>query len=94
MHVGTIRSIYIATDGTFGLVRVLPMVGSRHSATTAAPLAVRIQVAYLYRLTFAFLPFNLNVGVVHIDLRSQHRVGGKYVDLDNWKISIIIIIIY
>ena len=29
VHVGSICSIHIATDGTFGLVRILPMIGPR-----------------------------------------------------------------
>jgi len=73
VHVGSICSIHIATDGTFGLVRILPMIGPRHSAMTAALLAVRIQVADFYGLAAAFLPLNLHIGVVHIDLLSQRR---------------------
>lgn len=71
VHVGSICSIHIATDGTFGLVRILPMIGPRHSAMTAALLAVRIQVADFYGLAAAFLSLNLVIGVVHIDLLSQ-----------------------
>ena len=71
VHVGSICSIHIATDGTFGLVRILPMIGPRHSAMTAALLAVRIQVADFYGFAAAFLPLNLYIGVVHIDLLSN-----------------------
>jgi hypothetical protein len=73
-HVGSICSIHIATDGTFGLVRILPMIGPRHSAMTAALLAVRIQVADFYGLAAAFMPLNLHIGVVHIVPLSQ-RTG-------------------
>ena len=75
VHVGSICSIHIATDGTFGLVRILPMIGPRHSAMTAALLAVRIQVADFYGLAAAFLPLNLHIDVVHIDLLYQRHVS-------------------
>ena len=71
VHVGSICSIHIATDGTLGLVRILPMIGPRNAAMTAALLAVRIQVADFYGLAAAFLPFNLHIDVVHVDLLSQ-----------------------
>jgi hypothetical protein len=38
---------------------------------TAALLAVRIQVADFYGFAAAFLPLNLYISVVHIDLLSQ-----------------------
>ncbi len=73
VHVGSICSIHIATDGTLGLVRILLMIGPRNAAMTTALLAVRIQVADFYGLAAAFLPFNLHIDVVHIDLLSQQR---------------------
>jgi hypothetical protein len=48
------------------------MIGPRRSAMTAALLAVRIEVTDFHGLTAAFLPLNLHIGVVHIDLLSQH----------------------
>ncbi len=71
VHVGSICSIHIATDGTLGLVRILPMIGPRNAAMTAALLVVRIQVADFYRLVAAFLPLNLHIDAVHIDLLYQ-----------------------
>jgi hypothetical protein len=41
---------------------------------TAALLAVRIQVADFYGLAAVFLPLNLHIGVVHIDLLSQRAL--------------------
>jgi hypothetical protein len=38
---------------------------------TAALLVMKIQVADFYGLASAFLPLNLHINVVHIDLLSQ-----------------------
>ncbi len=66
-------------SGTLGLVRILPMIGPRNAAMTAALLAVRIQVADFYGLAAPFLPFNLHIDVVHIDLISQ-PVSKQFLD--------------
>ena len=58
MHIGSICSIPMATDGTFSLVCILAMISPRNSTMTAALLAVRIQVTNFYRLAAAFLPLN------------------------------------
>jgi len=73
VHVSSICSIHIATNGTLGLVRILSMIGPRNAAMTAVLLAVGIQVADFYGLAATFLPFNLYIDVVHIDLLSQQR---------------------
>jgi hypothetical protein len=75
VHVGSICSIHIATDGTLGLVRILLMIGPRNAAMAAALLAVKIQVADFYRFAAAFLPFNLYIDAVHIDLLYQRHVS-------------------
>jgi hypothetical protein len=67
MHVGSICSIHIAAIGTLSLVSILPMIGPPNAAMAKALLAIRIEIADLYRLTFAFLPLNY-INVVHIDL--------------------------
>jgi len=71
MHIGSICSIHIATDGTFGLVCILPMIGPRNSAMTAALLAVRIKVTNFYGLFATFPPLNWHIDIVHIYLPSQ-----------------------
>ena len=71
VHVRPIGSIYIATEGTFGLVCILSMIGPWHSAMTATLLPVKIEVADFDGLAAAILPFNLNIGFVHTDSFSQ-----------------------
>ena len=71
VHVGPVCSVHIPTNGAFGLICILPMIGPGHFAMTAALLAVRIEVANFYGLTAAFLPLNLHIGFVHIVLTSQ-----------------------
>ncbi len=80
IHVGPICSIHIATNGTFGFVCILPMIGSLKSAMTAALLAVRVEVANFHGLTAAVLPLNLHIGLVHIVLPSQRQVKGSTFD--------------
>src|SRR4030042_1637062 len=53
VHVGPVCSINIPTNGTFGFICILPMIGPRHSAMTAALLAVNIEVADFYGFTDA-----------------------------------------
>ena len=74
MHIGSVCSIHIVTDGTFGLVCILPMIGPRNSTMTAALLAVRIIVTNFYGLAATLLPLNWHIDVVHIYLPSQ-RLG-------------------
>ncbi len=83
MHVGSICSIHIATDGTLGLVSILPMIVPWNAAMTAALLAVRIQVADFYGLAAAFLPLNWHIDVVHIDLPPNAALNqpGKLTEL-------------
>ena len=71
VHVRSICPIHIATDGTFGLVCILSMIGPRYSAITATLLAVRIEVTDFDGLTAAIQPFNLNIGFIHGDRFSQ-----------------------
>jgi len=77
MHIGSICAIYIAADGTFGLVCILSMIGPQNSTMPAALLAVRIEVANFYRLADSVLPLNLHIDIVHIDLPSQSRSQGQ-----------------
>jgi len=45
---------------------------------TAALLVMRIQVADFYGLAASFLPLNLHIGVVHIDLLSQRPESAAF----------------
>lgn len=58
VHVGSICSIHIATDGTLGLVRILPMISPRNAAMPTTLLAVRIEVAYFYGIAASILPLD------------------------------------
>ena len=73
MHVGSICTIHKATDGTFGLVCILIMIGPSYSAMTTSLLAVKIEIADFDTLTTAIMPFNLRIGFVHINRSSQRE---------------------
>jgi hypothetical protein len=73
VHVSSICPIHKATDGTFGLVCILIMIGTRYSAMTAALLAVKIEIANFDALTSAIMPLNLRIGIFHINHSSQRE---------------------
>lgn len=73
-HIRPVCSIHIATDSTFGFVCILSMIGPRHSAMTAALLAMWIEVADLDGLAVPIQPFNRPIDFIHTDLLSKHEV--------------------
>lgn len=73
VHVSSICPIHKATDGTFGLVCILIIIGPRYFAMTAALLTIKIEIANFDALTAATMPFNLRIGIFHINRFSQRQ---------------------